>query len=110
MFYKLVKDDKVISISQVPISLDGAVCIEISKEEYDLLKQNFDQIDNLLNQIADLKAWFFDYYTIHEQKYRRLIFLNYLDDDGGDPNQKLAALYEEAENKRTQIHSLETQI
>lgn len=110
MYYKLIKENKVISISQVPISLKDCTCQEISKEEYDLIKQNFEELKEKETEIEELKSWFFDYYTIHEQKFRRLIFLNTLDDDGGDPSQKLFDLYAEAEAKRQQIHSLESQI
>lgn len=55
----------------------------------------------------DLKKWFEKIYTYKEQKYRRLISLNKLDDDGVDGQTKLTALYEEAEEKRKRIQELE---
>lgn len=55
----------------------------------------------------DLKKWFEKIYTYKEQKYRRLISLNKLDDDGIDGQTKLTALYEEAEEKRKRIQELE---
>ncbi len=54
-----------------------------------------------------LNLWFNNYYTIHEQKYRRLYTLNKLDDDGVPAYDKLIALYNEAENNRKRIQELE---
>lgn len=58
-------------------------------------------------EIQELKEWFDSTYTYKEQKYRRLIALNKLDDDSIDAQTKLTALYEEAEVKRTRIQELE---
>lgn len=51
--------------------------------------------------------WFNTTYRYKYEKYTRLIALNKLDDDGIDPNEKLLALYEEAEDVRRQIQELE---
>lgn len=55
--------------------------------------------------IKELKEWFNNYYTIHEQQYRRLHTL-------GDTSayDKLIALYNEAETKRKRIQDLEAQL
>lgn len=58
-------------------------------------------------EIQELKQWFDTDYTRKEQKYRRLIALDKLDDDGVDGQTKLIALYEEAEEKRARIQELE---
>lgn len=57
-------------------------------------------------ELADLKKWFDIYYTIHVQKYSRLISLK-KDDNGLDPAKELKTLYEEAEVKRTRINDIE---
>ena len=58
-------------------------------------------------EMFDLNEWFNDYYAKHEQKYRRLITLNLKCDDGTLPNDKIIALYREAETKRKRIQELE---
>lgn len=58
-------------------------------------------------RLNDLTAWFNTTYRYKHEKYTRLIALNKLDDDGVDPNEKLLALYEEAEDVRRQIQELE---
>ena len=68
------------------------------------------ETDNLQNEINELKIWFNEYYTQHEQKYRRLIALNKVDDDELDGQTKLITLYEEAEQKRVRIQELEVKI
>lgn len=57
-----------------------------------------------------LKNWFDSEYTYKEQKFRRLIALNKLDDDGIDAKTKLTELYIEAESKRTKIQMLENEV
>lgn len=59
------------------------------------------------NEITSIKNWFNDYYTIHEQKYRRLYTLKLDCDDGAAPYDKLLVLYNEAEIKRARIQELE---
>lgn len=54
-----------------------------------------------------IEAWFSDFYTKHEQKYRRLYTLNLNDDDGISGYNKLIQLYNEAEIKRKRIQELE---
>lgn len=62
------------------------------------------------NEILELKNWFETEYTYKEQKFRRLIALNKLDDDGIDAKTKLTDLYIEAESKRTKIQMLENEV
>lgn len=59
------------------------------------------------NEITSIKNWFNDYYTIHEQKYRRLYTLKLDCDDGAAPYDKLLVLYNDAEIKRARIQELE---
>ena len=59
------------------------------------------------NKLNKLTNWFNTTYRYKHEKYTRLIALNKLDDDGVDPNKKLLALYEEAEDVRRQIQELE---
>jgi hypothetical protein len=59
------------------------------------------------NKLNELTNWFNTTYRYKHEKYTRLIALNKLDDDGIDPNEKLLALYEEAEDVRRQIQELE---
>ena len=54
-----------------------------------------------------LKYWYDNYYTQHEQKYRRLHSLGKLTDEGKDPYNELISLYNEAEIKRARIQELE---
>lgn len=60
--------------------------------------------NSVQNEIYDLKDWFNTYYTIHEQKYNRLIALN---DESEDWQTLLTDLYKEAEIKRARIRELE---
>lgn len=64
----------------------------------------------LITEYESLKSWFDNYYTIHEQKYRRLYTLNKNDDDGVSGYDKLIALYNNAETKRKRIQELEVLI
>ena len=58
-------------------------------------------------ELLELKYWYDNYYTQHEQKYRRLRSLDKLTDEGKDPYQELINLYNEAEIKRARIQELE---
>ena len=58
-------------------------------------------------ELLELKYWYNNYYTQHEQKYRRLHTLNKLTDEGKDPYNELINLYNEAEIKRARIQELE---
>lgn len=58
-------------------------------------------------EIEKLKNWYNNYYTQHEQKYRRLHSLGKLTDEGKDPYNELINLYNEAEIKRARIQELE---
>lgn len=59
-----------------------------------------------LLELKELKKWFDTYYTIHVQKYNRLIALG-RDDNGLDPNEEIKTLYEDAETKRNRINEIE---
>lgn len=61
----------------------------------------------ILIEINNLKGWYDNYYTQHEQKYRRLHSLGKLTDEGKDPYNELINLYNEAEIKRARIQELE---
>lgn len=58
-------------------------------------------------ELSKINRWFGEYYTIHEQKYRRLHTLGKLTDEGKDPYNELINLYKEAEIKRARIQELE---
>ena len=78
--------------------IDGQVqAVEYQPSEQELYSQ----------ELTKLKHWFADTYTYQEQKYRRLIALDKLDDDGIDAQTKLTVLYDEAEQKRARIQELE---
>lgn len=64
----------------------------------------------LITEYESLISWYDNYYTIHEQKYRRLYTLNLNDDDGISGYDKLIQLYNEAEIKRKRIQELEVLI
>lgn len=72
-------------------------------------KERLNEIKRLEIQgkIYDLQNWFDTYYAQHEQKYRRLMTLGLLDNDGIDPKNKILDLYNEAEAKRKRIQELE---
>lgn len=70
----------------------------------DMKKLNQNHKDKI--ELKELKDWFNTYYTVHVQKYNRLIALNQLD-KGEDPNTKLADLYTLAESKRARINEIE---
>lgn len=77
------------------------------------IDKQFDKNGNIVDfidknkKILELKLWFDNFYTQHEQKFRRLHTLNLLCDDGTPPIEKLTQLYEEAEIKRREIQKLE---
>lgn len=68
------------------------------------------KLNSVLSELVFLKTWFSENYTIHEQKYNRLIALSKLDDSGENPATLLNALYEEAEVKRKRIQQLEQEL
>ena len=61
-------------------------------------------------QLEDFKNWFNNYYTIQEQKLRRLHTVGKMTDDGQDPYQALIKLYNQAEINRAKIQELEALI
>lgn len=76
---------------------------------YEDIKVFIPYTNNELNliEINNLKGWYENYYTQHEQKYRRLHSLGKLTDEGKDPYNELINLYNEAEIKRARIQELE---
>ena len=70
-------------------------------EEYAQAKQKEDLKQKYYAEMQEIKSWFNTYYTIHEQKYNRLIAL------GNDYTKELNALYVLAEEKRTRYNELE---
>lgn len=66
--------------------------------------------NNRYDEYNNLLYWFNNNYTYKEQKYRRLITLNLVCDDGSNPNDKLLQLYEEAERNRRRIQELELEL
>lgn len=63
--------------------------------------------EELILNLQAKKYWFDTYYTIHEQKYRRLIVMNI---DKEQNEQLLQDLYIQAENVRAEIQALEAQL
>ena len=61
-------------------------------------------------KIYRLKDWFNTYYTVQEQKLRRLHTLQLLCDDGTSPYYKLIDLYNLAEKHRKEIQELEKKV
>ena len=61
----------------------------------------------LRDEYLDLLAWFDIKYAQKEQKYRRLITLKLLCDDGSDPSVKIIELYRLAEVNRKRLQELQ---
>lgn len=84
---------------------------EINADEkgrkFKLVKILPNDIDIKTDELRQLKDWYNNYYTQHEQKYRRLHSLGKLTDNGKDPYNELINLYNEAEIKRARIQELE---
>lgn len=103
---------------------DGYTKIELEEKYFDCKYQDFNEdltfsVEKYNNrkqkciseqEIIKIKEWFEEEYTYKEQKFRRLISLNKLDDDGIDAKTKLTELYIEAESKRTKIQMLENEV
>lgn len=91
----------------------NAIIIEIEpningKRQFKLIDNSKFSEENLARaELINLSEWFDEYYTEHEQKYRRLHSLNKLTDEGNDPYNELIKLYNEAEIKRARIQELE---
>ena len=77
---------------------------ELVEEIYD---ENVYNANNNLDEMEALKNWFNEYYTIQEQKLRRLHTIGKSTDDGQDPYQELIKLYNQAEINRAKIQELE---
>ena len=86
----------------------------IEEIEADEKGRRFKIVENedksLQNEYYELLEWFDEYYSVHEQKYRRLMLLNKKDDDGSNASDELITLYELAEQKRARIQELESLI
>lgn len=97
------------------INVKGQKEIQEQDIEEDILvyKLYTDEELNLINinkEYNELKQWFDIYYAQHEQKYRRLIELEKLTDEGDNPKDELIKLYNEAEIKRKRIQDLEKEL
>jgi len=66
--------------------------------------------DDYKTEKANLEYWFDKEYMKQDQKFRRLIALNKMCDDGTDPSEALMELYQEAETKRLRIQELEQKL
>lgn len=63
--------------------------------------------EEIILNLNNKKVWFNDYYTIHEQKYNRLIALKINVEEN---TQLLQELYVQAEQVRAEIQALEAQL
>ncbi|MGN1200845.1 MAG: hypothetical protein ACI4R8_01085 [Candidatus Caccovivens sp.] len=95
---------------EIPDEVFADVCyldfddnLEFNIEKYNARKQSISANE----EIQNLQYWFDNVYSYKEQKYRRLIALDKLDDDGMSGQEKLEELYHEAETKRVRIQELE---
>lgn len=104
-YYKYVVNGKTVGVSNMETTSDNCETVEITEQEYNEYTENRQK---LFDEMLELNDWFDGYYAVHEQKYRRLIALNKLDDDGANATDKLTALYEKAETIRRRIQELET--
>ena len=98
--YEEIKDDENFTIKEIAPANDG-----VRRFMYQYIEDN----QNHSNEIEyyALLNWFDTFYTQHEKKYRRLMSLNKLDDDGINAKAKLDNLYELAEKNRLRIQELE---
>lgn len=103
-YYKYVLNGKILCISNSQCQYENAEEIEITEQEYN---EYLETRNALIEEQMELTEWFDGYYTIHEQKYRRLIALSKLDDDGENVNNKLKNLYNEAEEKRERLQEIQ---
>ena len=70
-------------------------------EEYTKYQEKGEITNSYKIEMQEIKSWFNTYYTIHEQKFNRLISL------GNDYKKELNELYLLAEEKRTRYNELE---
>lgn len=80
---------------------------ENGRRRFKFIKQVESKQELAQKELLELKYWYDNYYTQHEQKYRRLHSLGKLTDEGKDPYSELINLYNEAEIKRARIQELE---
>ena len=96
---KFCNDNKLV-IKEIEKDING-------NRQFKICENQIDEVDNLKVELENLKIWFNEYYTQHEQKYRRLNTLKQLTDELEDPYNKLVELYQEAEIKRKRIQEIE---
>lgn len=77
------------------------------KNVFQIKENKLSNEELLYKEYNELRMWFNVTYSYKEQKFSRLIALNKPDDDGIDADDKLIALYNEAEEKRKRIQNLE---
>ena len=115
---RIFNEDKTIELNNIDetkgyLKADKILLKHIDKVEeqdiYEDIKVFIPYTNNELNliEINNLKYWYDNYYSQHEQKYRRLHTLGKLTDEGADPYNELINLYNEAEIKRARIQELE---
>lgn len=102
------------SLTEIKENEDGSVTT-ITYPSLDITEQvevfiPYTQVQIKKNEMNDIKFWFDTVYGYQEEKYRRLVALNKADDDGVSAEEKLNALYLEAEEKRARIQALEAEI
>ena len=100
-------NNKVIGYSTCPCDNDKFECKEVDEETFNNYLQTQKIVNGYKNELNELINWFDTYYSIHEQKYRRLHSLGKLTDEGKDAYSELINLYNEAEIKRARIQELE---
>lgn len=96
---KFCNDNKLV-IKEIEKDING-------NRQFKICENQTNEVDNLKVELENLKIWFNEYYTQHEQKYRRLNTLKQLTDELEDPYNKLIELYQEAEHKRKRIQEIE---
>ena len=98
---KFCNDNKLV-IKEIEKDING-------NRQFKICEYQTDEVDNLKVELENLKIWFNEYYTQHEQKYRRLYTMKLYCDDGTHPYDKLIELYQTAEKNRKRIQELESQ-
>lgn len=102
-------DNTAIEIDEETLRQIGKTkCFDVERNcviDYD--NKNELKIEEYNREYLELKRWFGSYYSMHIEKYTRLIALNKVDDDLVSPETKLKELYYVAEDKRKRIQDLE---
>ena len=120
-----IENDIIVEYQTAPIVEKTAV--EVTEDQYLLLEKyvgcldkNFNLVAALIERrnkkvndearIVELKEWFDNYYSTHEQKYRRLHYLfnnGVTTDETVNAHNNLVELYFLAEKYRAEINELE---